>query len=67
MKTITRFQNLVNHCEARGIVCERVKKHIELTTPCGGTTAEVTTILDAWDTVTQDSTFCDLPLTNKQT
>lgn len=56
------FARLEALCAAKEIVCERRGKKIELTTPCGGTTAECDSVAEALDTVQRDSTFADLPL-----
>jgi hypothetical protein len=62
MKTNT-FEHLESLARSKGIICERrsVRK-IELTTPCGGTTAECATVSEAFDTLRNDPTFSDLPI-----
>lgn len=61
MKTNT-FSHLENLCAGKRIVCERRGKVIELTTPCGGTTAECDSVAEALDTVATDPTFSKLPI-----
>lgn len=56
------FEHLEQWCAAKGIVVQRIGKRIELTTPCGGTTAEETSVRDAWGTVKTDPAFCHLPI-----
>lgn len=59
------FEHLEQYCTARGIVCQRVGRTIELTTPDGGTTAEEPTLAEAWSTVQGDTTFSTLPVRPK--
>lgn len=61
MKTNT-YQHLENLAAAKGIVCERTGRKIELTTPDGSVTAEDYSVADALDTLRNDSTFSDLPI-----
>lgn len=56
------FERLQQACGLRGIVCERTRGKIELTTPNGGTTAECATVREAWDTYEGDTTFSSLPV-----
>lgn len=56
------FKNLESHCYARGIVCERYGRKIEMTTPDGSTTAECSTVQEGFDTLQNDSTFSSLPI-----
>lgn len=60
MRTNT-FAHLEALCEAKGIVCERRRGRIELTTPNGGTTAECESVAEALDTYRNDDTFSSLP------
>lgn len=55
------FERLVTACKLRGIICEKSRGKIELTTPNGGTTAECETVREAWETYEGDSTFSSLP------
>lgn len=61
MKTNT-FENLEKLCRGKKIVCERRGKKIELTTPCGGTTAECDSLAEAFDTYHTDPAFDKLPM-----
>jgi hypothetical protein len=62
MKTNT-FEHHESLARSKGIVCERRSaRKIELTTPCGGTTAECATVAEALDTLRTDPTFSDLPI-----
>lgn len=56
------FDRLQSLCACRGIVCERTRGKIELTTPNGGTTAECDTVAEAYDTLNSDTTFSTLPI-----
>ncbi len=56
------FEHLQGLCAGKGIICERRGRRIELTTPCGGTTAECSSIGEALDTYRNDPTFSDLPI-----
>lgn len=56
------YEHLESYCAGKGIICQRIGKRIKLTTPDGGTTAEETSVRDAWSTVKTDPTFCDLPI-----
>lgn len=56
------YEHLESYCAGKGIICQRIGKRIKLTTPDGGTTAEETSVRDAWSTVKTDPTFADLPI-----
>lgn len=56
------FERLVSACGQHGIVCNKSRGRIELTTPNGGTTAECATVREAWDTFENDTTFSSLPV-----
>jgi len=61
MRTNT-FTNLQRQCQIKGVVCERSRGKIEMTTPDGGTTAECLTVAEAMETLHHDSTFASLPI-----
>lgn len=63
MKTNT-YDHLENLAASKGVVCERARsgRKIELTTPCGGTTAECDSVTEALDTMRGDPTFSNLPI-----
>lgn len=56
------YNHLEALCHSKQIVCERRGKKIELTTPCGGTTAVCETVGEAFDVYRTDPAFCNLPL-----
>lgn len=56
------FERLQSICASKAIVCERRGRKVELTTPCGGTTAECDGVNDAYATLANDPTFHDLPI-----
>lgn len=61
MKTNT-YDHLENLAAAKGIVCERRGRKIELTIPSGAVTAECDSVAEALDTMRGDPTFSDLPI-----
>lgn len=56
------FHHLQADCRAKGVVCERSGRKVELTTPDGSVTAECDTVAEAIDAFHYDATFASLPV-----
>lgn len=55
------FANLERLCASKNVCCERRGRAIHITIPSGAVSAECATVAEAFDTMTGDSTFSDLP------